>query len=82
MGYQKPKKEFFEYVFQHLNNADLEKTLIIGDSLTSDIKGGVDAGIDTCWFNPHRKENNTDVQPTYEIRKLEELKSILKCSPN
>ncbi|CAM5214492.1 2-haloacid dehalogenase OS=Ureibacillus acetophenoni OX=614649 GN=SAMN05877842_10977 PE=4 SV=1 [Ureibacillus acetophenoni] len=77
IGYQKPKKEFFDYVFQSLGNVDFEKTLIIGDSLTSDIKGGEVAGIDTCWFNPFGKKNNIDVQPTYEIRKLEELKGLL-----
>lgn len=73
VGYQKPRIEFFEYVFNQLGNIDLDKTMIIGDSLTSDIQGGTNAGIDSCWFNPHRKINNTDVQPTYEIRKLEEL---------
>ncbi|SOC41055.1 YjjG family noncanonical pyrimidine nucleotidase [Ureibacillus acetophenoni] len=77
VGYQKPRIEFFEYVFNHLGNVDLDKTLIIGDSLTSDIQGGANAGIDSCWFNPHRKINNTGVQPTYEIKMLEELQLML-----
>lgn len=82
VGYQKPRKEFFDYVFQTIGKVDLEKTLIIGDSLTSDIKGGEQASIDTCWFNPHHKENNIDVLPTYEIRKLWELSEILNSSRN
>nr|WP_106780686.1 YjjG family noncanonical pyrimidine nucleotidase [Lysinibacillus timonensis] len=80
VGYQKPKKEFFDYVFQHLGNVNLDKTLIIGDSLTSDIRGGKQAGIDTCWFNPHLKENQTGITPTYEIAKLEGLLTILNNS--
>jgi len=82
VGYQKPKLEFFDHVFQKLSHVDKAKTLIIGDSLTSDIQGGVNAGIDTCWYNPHAKKNNIDVQPTYEIRKLEELGRILNTSLN
>ncbi len=77
VGYQKPRKEFFDYVFQHLGKVELDKTLIIGDSLTSDIKGGLNVGIDTCWFNPHRIVNNLAVKPTYEIAELEELKRIV-----
>lgn len=80
VGFQKPRIEFFNYVFEHLGNVDLDKTLIIGDSLTSDIQGGVNAGIDTCWFNPHGKKNNTDIQPTYEIRKLDEIYSIINVN--
>ncbi|MDP4084836.1 MAG: YjjG family noncanonical pyrimidine nucleotidase [Bacillota bacterium] len=76
-GFQKPMKEFFDYVFMRIPNLSTNHTLIIGDSLSSDIKGGNQAGIDTCWFNPAKKENNTDIIPTYEIQKLEELFLIL-----
>lgn len=78
LGYQKPKKEFFEGVIKQVPNFDLKTTLIIGDSLTADIRGGYQLGIDTCWFNPHLKKNITDVKPTYEIHKLCELHNILK----
>ncbi|MFM1652905.1 YjjG family noncanonical pyrimidine nucleotidase [Brevibacillus sp. B_LB10_24] len=76
-GYQKPMKEFFDFVFARVPDFSPERGLIIGDSLHSDIKGGQLAGIDTCWFNPERKENDTEVVPTYEIQKLDELYSIL-----
>jgi len=76
-GYQKPMKEYFDYVFARIPNFSLEHGLIIGDSLSSDIKGGMLAGLDTCWFNPKVKPNNTEIQPTYQIQTLEELFQIL-----
>lgn len=51
--------------------------MIIGDSLTSDVKGGLQAGIDTCWFNIRDIENTSDIQPQYEIKKLHELHLLL-----
>lgn len=77
-GYQKPMKAFFDYVFARIPDFEVEHALIIGDSLTADIKGGQLAGLDTCWFNPAKKPNNTGIVPTYEIRKLDELYGILK----
>lgn len=76
-GYQKPMKEYFDYVFARIPEFAVERGLIIGDSLSSDIKGGKQAGLDTCWFNPGRKPNHTDIVPTYEIHRLEELYPIL-----
>jgi putative hydrolase of the HAD superfamily len=52
--------------------------LIVGDSLTSDIQGGINFGIDTCWFNPNKIINKTELKPTYEISNLLELKDILE----
>ncbi|MBT2599791.1 YjjG family noncanonical pyrimidine nucleotidase [Oceanobacillus sp. ISL-74] len=77
-GFQKPMKEYFDYVFTRIPNFDVNQALIIGDSLTADIKGGQLAGLDTCWLNPDKKPNNTDIVPTYEIQTLEELYGILK----
>lgn len=76
-GHRKPEKEYFDYVFSHIPEIDLEKTLLIGDSLSSDIKGGNIAGIDTCWYNPNCNTNASTASPTYEIQKLEELKIFL-----
>lgn len=76
-GSQKPQKEFFDYCFARIPGADPSKMLIIGDSLTSDIKGGNVAGIDTCWYNPGGEINDKDVQVTYEIRSLKELEELL-----
>src|SRR5690606_32564259 len=77
IGYQKPMKEFFDYVFERIPDVKLEETLIIGDSLSSDIQGGINAGIDTCWFNRNRKQNQSPFKPTYEIHDLKELYSII-----
>jgi 2-haloacid dehalogenase len=76
-GFQKPMKEYFDYVFARIPNFDVKQALIIGDSLSADIKGGQLAGLDTCWLNSEMKPNNTDIVPTYEIQILEELYRIL-----
>ncbi|MFJ7666270.1 YjjG family noncanonical pyrimidine nucleotidase [Lysinibacillus sp. NPDC097195] len=76
-GYQKPMPAFFDYVFERIDGLNKDKTLIIGDSLTSDVKGGLLAGIDTCWFNIRNIYNTTDIQPHYEIKKLQELQTLL-----
>lgn len=76
-GFQKPMKEFFDYVFAKIPHFSIQNTLIIGDSLSSDIKGGQLAGIDTCWYNPNKKENSTGIIPNYQIQKLDELYQIL-----
>lgn len=77
VGHQKPTKEFFDYVFSKIEPFDRESTLIVGDSLTADVTGGYNAGIDTCWINIRGKQNNSKVIPTYEIKKLDELYKIL-----
>lgn len=64
-GYQKPHKGIFDHAFSKLNLSEKEKVLIVGDSLTSDIQGGINYGIDTCWFNPNDKENTMGIKPTY-----------------
>ena len=76
-GYQKPRKEFFEYCFHRMGNTDVSEMLVIGDSLSSDIRGGNNAGIDTCWFNRKGASHPEDISVNYEIRHLEELKKIL-----
>lgn len=73
IGYQKPMPEYFEYCFQRIPHFRKDAAIIIGDSLSSDIQGGVNAKIDTCWFNPQGAENTTALQPTCEIRSLTEL---------
>jgi len=78
VGAQKPSKEYFDYVFSHIEGFDKSRVLLIGDSLNSDIKGGLINGIDTCWYNPRSIKNHVSVQPTYEIRSFEELKEIIK----
>ncbi|AIQ27724.1 MULTISPECIES: YjjG family noncanonical pyrimidine nucleotidase [unclassified Paenibacillus] len=77
-GYQKPETGIFDYAFERLKITDKSKVLIVGDSLTSDIQGGINYGIDTCWFNPLEKPGDPDVLPTYEIRSLHELLEIVR----
>lgn len=78
IGYCKPQKEIFEHIFKEIGgNIKKENILIVGDSLTSDIKGGNNFGIDTCWINPHKLENRLDVKVDYEIQSLLQLKEII-----
>ncbi|MFU0761131.1 YjjG family noncanonical pyrimidine nucleotidase [Staphylococcus pasteuri] len=77
-GYQKPMPEFFDYIFKEMGETHREKAIIVGDSLTSDILGGKNANIATCWFNLRNKENNTTIQPDYEIKSLKELIDIVE----
>lgn len=78
IGVAKPQMGFFDAVFAALGQPDRSRVLIVGDSLTSDMRGGEVAGIDSCWYNPNRKPNDTAVRPTYEIRALSELFLIVE----
>ncbi|MDO4354977.1 MAG: YjjG family noncanonical pyrimidine nucleotidase [Clostridia bacterium] len=77
IGAEKPQKKFFDVVFHALGEPPRERVLIVGDSLTSDMRGGVVAGIDNCWFNPSGAENGVGVPVTYEIRSLTALLEIV-----
>ncbi|MGO2079057.1 MAG: HAD-IA family hydrolase, partial [Staphylococcus equorum] len=72
-GYQKPMPEFFDYVFKEIGEDKRDNAIIVGDSMTSDILGGKNAQIDTCWFNPRNKINETDIKPDFTITSLNEL---------
>jgi len=74
----KPDPKIFELALNNIKHTDKSKVLIVGDSLTSDIKGGINFGIDTCWFNPNKIINKTEIKPTYEISNLMELKCIIE----
>ncbi len=77
IGAAKPDARIFQVAFERMDNPKKEDVLIVGDSLTSDIKGGNVFGIDTCWFNPNRLTCDQDVEIQYEIRHLDELWDIL-----
>lgn len=76
-GSQKPQKEYFEYCFSRIPGADPSRMLLIGDSLHSDIQGGINGGCRTCWFNPEGRPALGEIRADYEIRRLEELKGFL-----
>lgn len=76
IGHNKPAKEFFDLCFAQISGFDREKCMMVGDSLTSDMQGGINAGIKTCWVNPKHKPSG-DIQPDYEIEALAQLPELL-----
>ena len=74
---QKPDALFYEKIGQQIAGFSKEKTLMIGDSLTADIQGGNNAGIDTVWYNPQHLENTTQLHPTYEVHSYKDLLNCL-----
>jgi len=77
IGSKKPEGAFFDYVFQTIPNPPPKsETLMIGDGLNSDIRGGRDFGISTCW-NSHKKINDTDIIPDYVIDDVLGLRELL-----
>jgi 2-haloacid dehalogenase len=73
MGAAKPDPVFFEAVFDRIGRPQKHSALVIGDSLSSDIQGGNNYGLDTCWYNPRGKTVDTPLSITYEIRQLADL---------
>lgn len=76
IGFQKPSKEFFDYVMVHIKDFNIKEALMIGDSLNTDIKGGLLSGIDTCWINAKGQACPPDIQSTYTVASLAELHNI------
>lgn len=75
-GASKPEKRYFEYVFRHLGNLDLRDILLVGDSLTSDMQGAENAGLDSCWLNPSRLPRPIKPSVTYMIHDLRQLLDV------
>lgn len=73
----KPDKKIFEYAMNYFEISDKKTVIMIGDSLEADIKGGQNAGIDTCWVNIRNAVNGSEITPKYEVNKLEGLFEIL-----
>ena len=78
MGCEKPGRAFFEKCFAAIPGFSPERALIVGDSLTSDVRGGINAGIKSCWFNPRALPGRPDIVPDYEIRALSELPALIE----
>ena len=78
IGYNKPDKRFFDYAFDRIPDFRHDETVMIGDLLTSDIKGGISAGIRTVYFNPNGQKNDTGITPDYEIATYGELIKLLE----
>ena len=77
IGVEKPSVEFFDHVKESIEKVSDDEILIVGDSLTSDMKGGNNAGILCCWYNPQKKENTKGLRIDYEIQNLQEVRTIL-----
>ena len=77
IGVNKPDVEYFNRCFARIPGFDKEKAMIVGDSLSSDILGGKQAGIRTCWVNPKGKTAPAHLHPDYEIKTISDLESLL-----
>ena len=77
VGAAKPSREIFDIAFDLLGKPPKESALMVGDSLTSDIKGGADYGIATCWYNPNGEVAGPDDRITHEIASLKELLDLV-----
>lgn len=78
VGFNKPSAEFFDACFEHISGFEKDKAIIVGDRLSSDILGGINAGVKTCWFNPNGEEPDPDIPADYEIKHLGELPALLE----
>lgn len=78
MGCNKPSREYFERCFAKIPGFDPQRAMMVGDSLTSDILGGIRAGIKTCWVNPNRTPPREDIPADFEIEALSQLEALLE----
>lgn len=77
VGYNKPDKRIFINALKTLGIENYKKVLVVGDNLNSDIKGGINAGLDTCWINFAKEENTTNINPTYTVYDYTQLKAVI-----
>lgn len=78
VGYEKPSVKFFDSVFEEIGDFDRSDVVIVGDSLTSDMQGGKNAGIVTCWYNPMNQKNDLQLQLDYEISNLAQVLELIE----
>lgn len=77
VGFAKPHPAYFDYVFDHIPDAKREEALVVGDSLTSDIAGGIAAGVDVCWVNPGGEKVPHGMAVRYQIAKISDLPALI-----
>ena len=78
IGHNKPSREFFDGCFVQIPGFDVRKAIMVGDSLTSDILGGIQAGMKTCWINPEHKPSREDIRPDYALESIAQLEALLE----
>ncbi len=76
-GASKPSAAYFDYVFSHIDGITRDNCLLVGDSLSSDIRGANNAGIPCCWYNPKKAARPGDLRIDYEIRDLRQLYDLV-----
>lgn len=77
LGFEKPDRRYFEAVESAIPDFDASSTIVVGDSLTSDIKGAVNYSLDSCWYNPGGKINGSAVIPTYTVRDFDGVYRVI-----
>ena len=78
IGADKPSKQYFDRCFARISDFDPDQAILIGDSPTSDILGGINAGVKTCWFNPNHRPPHPQIQADFEIDHLSSFTALLK----
>lgn len=78
IGYQKPRREYFDYALSHIKEKDIEKVILVGDSLTSDIKGATESGITCVWLNLKNQQLPEEYKPDYVISDIREAGDIIR----
>ena len=77
LGVQKPNPLFFERCLERLSPVRADETLLVGDSLSADVRGGLDAGLRVCWFDPSLRPVPPDIRPDFHIGALADLRTLL-----
>lgn len=77
VGVAKPDRKIFDYTFEQMGQPPRERVLMVGDTAESDILGGMNAGIATCWLNAHGRSLPEGIMPTWEVTTLSELERLL-----
>lgn len=77
VGWEKPAVEYFEYVAERIDGFDKSRAVIVGDSLTSDMQGGINFGIDTCWYNPKGKALPENMKLTHVTDNFVEMTDFI-----
>lgn len=77
VGVAKPDVAIFDYAFERMGTPDKNTVLMVGDNVNSDILGGINAGIDTCWLNTSKQAAPAGIKANYEVQSLDELKTLL-----
>ncbi len=77
MGVAKPHRAIFDHALEKMSHPSRQQVLMIGDNLHSDIKGGIDSELHTCWLNPHNQPAVPEIVPTYQIAALKEIEALI-----